>query len=424
MSRLKSFLPQSIFDFTFLFSSNIFKKILGFFREIILAFVFGSSIIYANYILLKTITDFLSQFAFGNALQANLLPKFTRLFEKHKNLNLNKVYKFSKKIGLLIFLISFLIQLLIIFFVINKHFLILIFTALFLSFILSTNFLNSIFLTIIQSKGEYKKFSIATSLNILVATILVYPFSFFFSVLGTSISRLIGVLSLIFLYVKPLLNYKNGYDVKINSNDFNFSVLIIGNVSLFILLFGRFIIGLNGSNDITHFNYSFVLLNVFLTAFVFNINTILLRKISSKRSFKIFFVSLFITSLIASFLYFIVNNLGVELIDIIYKRGAFSTSDVYDTAYFLEELMPSYIVLMFTSILFQPFFSLGIKNNSNLAEKFLLILFVVFILLTLFLYINNFLYVDASLLFIKVMSITALLLSIFSYIYFLKHEIY
>ena len=84
MSRLKYFPPQSFFDFTYLFSSNIFKKILGFLRELILAFVFGSSIIYANYILLKTITDFLSQFTFGNALQANLLPKFTRLYEKHK----------------------------------------------------------------------------------------------------------------------------------------------------------------------------------------------------------------------------------------------------------------------------------------------------------------------------------------------------
>ena len=81
------------------------------------------------------------------------------------------------------------------------------------------------------------------------------------------------------------------------------------------------------------------------------------------------------------------------------------------------------IVLMFTSLLFQPFFSLGTKNNSNVATKFLLILLIVFILFVLFSYINNLLYVDASLLFINVMSITALLLSIFSYIYFLRHEV-
>ena len=100
---------------------------------------------------------------------------------------------------------------------------------------------------------------------------------------------------------------------------------------MFILFFGRFIIGLNGSNDITHFNYSYVLLNVFLTAFVFNINTLLLRKISSKQSFQTFFISLIITSIISSFLYLIVNNFSVELIDVIYKRGAFNTNDVYDT---------------------------------------------------------------------------------------------
>ncbi len=423
MSRLKSFLSQSIFDFTYLFSSNIFKKMLGFFRELILAFVFGSSIIYANYILLKTITDFLSQFTFGNALQANLLPKFTRIFEKHKNLNLNIVYKFSKRTGILIFFLSFIVQLLLIFFFINKFFYILTFTALVLSFILSTNFLNSVFLTILQAKGEFKKFSIATSLNILVATILVFPFSFFFSILGTAISRLIGVVGLTFLYVKPLLNHKSGYEVKINSNDFNFSVLIIGNISLFILFFGRFIIGLNGSNDITHFNYSFVLLNVFLTAFIFNINTLLLKKISSDRTFKILFLPLLITSLISTFLYLIVNNFSFELIDLIYKRGAFNTDDVYATAYFLKELMPSYIVLMFTSLLFQPFFSLGIEVNSNLALKFLLILILVFISLIILFYFKNLLHVDASLYFIKIMSITSLLLSIFSYKFFLNNEI-
>ena len=77
MASPRSNLSLSFFNFTYLFTSNIFKKILGFFRELILAFVFGSSIIYANYLFLKTITDFLSQFTFGNALQANLLPKFS-----------------------------------------------------------------------------------------------------------------------------------------------------------------------------------------------------------------------------------------------------------------------------------------------------------------------------------------------------------
>ena len=68
---------KSIIDFSYMFTSNLFKKIFGFLREMILAYFFGSSIVYANFLLLRTVTDFFSQFTFGNALQANLLPKFT-----------------------------------------------------------------------------------------------------------------------------------------------------------------------------------------------------------------------------------------------------------------------------------------------------------------------------------------------------------
>ena len=168
MSSIKSNFTISFFNFSYLFTSNIFKKVLGFFRELILAFIFGSSIIYANYLLLKSITDFLSQLTFGNALQANLLPKFSKLFKEHESLNLNRVNIFSKKIALLIFIISFIIQLILIFFLVKKSYLLLITTSLILSFILSTNFYNSIFLTILQAKAEFKKFSIATSFNVFI----------------------------------------------------------------------------------------------------------------------------------------------------------------------------------------------------------------------------------------------------------------
>ena len=47
MNLFKFILPQSIFDFSYLFTSNLFKKFLGFCRELILAYVFGSSLIYA-----------------------------------------------------------------------------------------------------------------------------------------------------------------------------------------------------------------------------------------------------------------------------------------------------------------------------------------------------------------------------------------
>lgn len=416
-------LSLSFFNFTYLFTSNIFKKILGFFRELILAFIFGSSIIYANYLLLKTITDFLSQFTFGNALQANLLPKFSRLFNEHKELNLKGVNHFSKKTAFLIFIISFIIQLVFIFFLIKNSYLLFVTTSLILSFILSTNFYNSIFLTILQAKGEFRKFSIATSLNVFIATFFVYPFSFLFSVIGTAISRLFGVISLTYIYIKPILYENKGYEVNVSKKDFNLSILSLGNISLFILLFSRFITGFNGSNDITHFNYSFVLLNVILTAFIFNINTILLKEISSNKSKKPFFISIILSSLIAGALYFIVMNYSVEIVEFIYMRGAFSIDDVIATAFFFRELSIYYIILMFTTIFFQPFFSLGIEKNSDFAKKIISVILFVFICLVIYLISEKITNIDACFLFLKVMSIVSLILSVVSYIFFLKNEI-
>ena len=423
MASPRSNLSLSFFNFTYLFTSNIFKKILGFFRELILAFIFGSSIIYANYLLLKTITDFLSQFTFGNALQANLLPKFSRLFNKHKKLDLKGVNHFSKKTAFLIFIISFIIQLLVVFFLIKKSYFLFITTSLILSFILSTNFYNSIFLTILQAKGEFRKFSIATSLNVFIATFFVYPLSFLFSVIGTVISRLFGVISLTYIYIKPMLLENKGYEVNVSKKDFNLSILSLGNISLFILLFSRFITGFNGSNDITHFNYSFVLLNVILTAFIFNINTILLKDISSNKSKKPFFISIILSSLIAGALYFIVMNYSVEIVEFIYKRGAFSIDDVIPTAFFFRELSIYYIILMFTTIFFQPFFSLGIEKNSDFANKIISVILFIFICLVIYLISEKITNIDACFLFLKVMSIVSLILSVVSYIFFLKNEI-
>ena len=81
--------------------------------------------------------------------------------------------------------------------------------------------------------------------------------------------------------------------------EFNFSVIFLANISFFILLIARFISGVNGSSDITYFNYSFVLLNIILTSVIFNINTILLRKFSVNKDLKILFYSLLVSSFIS-----------------------------------------------------------------------------------------------------------------------------
>ena len=423
MNLFKFILPQSIFDFSYLFTSNLFKKFLGFCRELILAYVFGSSLIYASYLILKTLTDFLSQFTFGNALQANLLPKFSELFKKYKTLNLNEVYIYSKKVSIFLFLSSLLLQFLLIFFVVKKYYITLIFTSIILSVVLSTNFINSLFLTIIQANGDFKKFSIATTFNIFVATFLIYPLSYLLNIFGIVLSRLFGVFALTVKYIKPMLKDNNGYVAKISYKDLNFSVIVLANISLFILLTARFITGLNGANEITYFNYAFVLLNIVLTAFVFNINSILLRKISLNRNTKFLIYSLLVSIPLALMLYFIISNYSIQIVEFIYKRGMFNSNDVLETSFFLQSLLPSYIMLIFTSILFQPFFSMGIDKISKYSFNFLIILFSILLILTLYIFNNDLSSTDASLLFVNVMSFSALMLALFSYIIFRQDEV-
>jgi peptidoglycan biosynthesis protein MviN/MurJ (putative lipid II flippase) len=423
LNLFKFILPQSIFDFSYLFTSNLFKKFLGFCRELILAYIFGSSLIYASYLILKTLTDFLSQFTFGNALQANLLPKFSELFKKYKTLNLNEIYIYSKKVSFFLFLSSLLLQFLLIFLVIKKYYIALILTSIILSIILSTNFINSLFLTIVQANGDFKKFSIATTFNIFVATFLIYPLSLLLNIFGIALSRLFGVFALTVKYIKPMLNDNKGYVAKISHKDLNFSVIVLANISLFILLLARFITGLNGANEITYFNYAFVLLNIVLTAFVFNINSILLRKISLNRNTKFLIYSLLVSIPLALILYFIISNYNIQIVEFIYKRGMFNSNDVLETSFFLQSLLPSYIMLIFTSILFQPFFSMGIDKISKYSFNFLIILFSILLVLVLYIFNNDFSSTDASLLFVNVMSFSALMLAFSSYLIFRQDEV-
>ena len=422
MINSKSFLSKSLKDFSFLFSSNILKKILGFFRELVLAFLFGSSLIYASYLILKTITDFFSQFTFGNALQANLIPRFTKLFKDNTLLNLVDVKKFSNKILLLIFLISLIIQFLIISFIIKDYYLILSFIAVILSSILAANFYNSLFLSIIQAKGDFKKFSISTTLNICISTILVYPLSFLFDIIGIAISRLVGVISLSYIYIKPLTRPNQGLLVNLSIKDFQFSVIFLSNISLFILLLARFIIGLDASNQITFFNYSFILLNILLTSIVFNINTVFLRKLSLVKSLLPLLYSFLITLIISILLYVTVSKYSIIIVDFVYNRGAFNNSDVISTASFLLELTPGYIILMFVSIFFQPFFSLGLDKITNISNRFCIVFLITMICVLSYIFLNNIDLKNASIFFVNSLSICALILSILSLIYYIRHE--
>ena len=358
MSIKYIFSLKSVTDFIYMFLSNIVKKGLGFLREIILAFFFGSSIMYANYLLLKTVSDFFSQLTSGNALQANLMPKFAKLYRKEASIDLSKAFNFSKYFSLKLFLVSQIIQIPMIWYLNTERIEIYVVLSVLLGVVMSVNFFNSIFLTILQAKGKFKQHSIATTLNLSFSTVLLYPFTLFFGIIGVVLSRLSGAITLALIYVKPLLAEKGDVRANLSLSDFNFSIMILGNFANIIMLLSRFVAGADGSNNIAFYTYAIVFLNIFLTAVVMNINTLVLKIISVKKDYRIILLSALISTIIGGIFILFISLFSVEIISFAFERGAFSNSDTLLTSSYINDMCWSFIFIFIASALFQPYFTL------------------------------------------------------------------
>jgi putative peptidoglycan lipid II flippase len=376
MSIKSILLSKSSLDFGYMFCANIIKKGFGFVREIILASIFGSSVLYANFLLLKTVSELFSDLTQGSAMQASLLSKFSKLYSSNDDISLVNIFKFSQKIMLGLFILSQLIQIPIILYINPEYFWTFIFLSLLLGIILSINFYNAIFLVIMQGKGQFKKHSIATTMDMFISTLILYPLSLLFGVIGIAISRLLGLLSLFYIYLFPMFREQKGKDVEFGIKDFNISLLLLGNFANIIMLLSRFVAGLDDGNNITFFNYSVVLLNVLLTAVVLNLNTIVLRRLSIKKDIRLVLFSGFTALILGLGLVFVINTFGFEIIQFIFQRGAFTLEDTLATLAYAKDLSFSFVLIFLASALFQPFFSLP-QEYLNLSSKNIALIFLI-----------------------------------------------
>jgi len=413
---------SSLKDFSSLFFSNILQKIFGLIREPVIAFFFGSSLLYANYLLLRTVADFFSQFTVGNALKANLLPKFTKFFEQHKSISLKKVFSFSKRTMLLLFVLSQLFQFSIILYLDTEHTLLLSLLSILLSVSICFNFLNTIYLTIMQAEGKFFDFSIATSLNSFLVVVFIYPLTLFFNLFGLVVSRLIGIISITIAYVIPMNKKKDGFEIELSSKDLNIATLVLGNFANIIILSSRFVSGADGGVSIAYFTYSVFILNALLTAVVGNISTILLRKVSIKKNNMFMMYSVLISILMGVFLVLGLEFFGYDLIKLIFMRGEFNINDVQNTTNFIQSLSYSFVLIFIATSLFQPFFSLNMESSKKVRKNISLI-FISSIVISFFIsLILKFDMQTESLIMISFSSIVSVILSIYSYIYYLKNN--
>lgn len=405
-----------------MFFSNTFQKVLGLIRELIIAFFLGSSILYANFLLLRVVADFFSQITAGNALRANLLPKFTKLYQKHKKVSLDQIFVFSKRNSIYLFFISQIIQLAVIFYLNIQDNLLFFALSLILSLSICFNFINTIFLTIIQARGLFLKYSYASLTNSLVFTLVIYPLISIISIIGLATSRLIGIFSMSFAFVRPMQNENIGTKIKLEHSDFNFPTLVLGNFANIILISSRFVSGSDGSNSITFFMYAVVILNALLTAVIGNVSTILLRNISIKKNTRLIIYSLLVSVFVGVAMMIGLHFFSYDIIKFVYLRGAFNLSDVQQTSVYLSQLSFSFLLLFIATILFQPFLSLPIVETKEIRFK----LAITFILALLFffciVFFISFSPKTKALVVMYSSSFTALVLACYSYIKYLNNE--
>ena len=421
MNFRKALKSNSVKDFSSLFFSNILQKVFGLVREPIVAFFFGSNLLYANYLLLRTIADLFSQFTVGNALKANLLPKFTKVFQKYKKVNFSNVLSFSKRTMIWLFVLSQIIQFIIIWYLDSDYTFELLIISLMLSISICFNFLNTIYLTIMQAQAKFFSYSVATTLNSFLVAVFIYPLTLLYSVFGLVLSRLIGILTLTISYVIPMNKKKEGYNVMISKKDLNIPTLILGNFSNIIIISSRLISGSDGGISITYYTYAVFILNALLTAIIGNISTLLLRKFSIKKNSRFMIYSLVTSIFVGVGLVFCLEFFGFELIKFIYMRGEFNYEDVKQTTYFIQDLSYAFILIFISTTLFQPFFSLPIDSSKKIRRNISMFFIFTIILGFTFSFFMQDSVVTESLFMIYFSSIVTLILSIFSYYYYLKN---
>ena len=414
------FKSNQLKDFSSLFFSNILQKLFGLIREPVIAFFFGSSLLYAHFLMLQSITGIFSQFTSGNSMRANLLPRFTKIINKHRKVSLHSVDKFLKPVIFWIFLVMQLIQILVILYLDSDYSTYLLGISFFLSAIVCFNFYISIYLSMMQAKGEFLKYSFSTAFNEFVVLVFIYPFLHFLDVMGLVFSRIIGYLSVIYFYIQPMKIRNNAHELTLKKDDFNIPTLILGNFANIVIFSSRFISGSDGGSSITYFTYSVFILNTILTAVIANISTLLLRNLSVKKNSLFMLYSISISVVVGVLLVLGLQLYGLDIIELLFKRGKFTQSDVIGTTDFLNKLSYSFIFIFVSTTLFQPFFSLKIEESKRLRKNMSLI-FIVTIFLSFVFSLTQDLDIQLeSIIMIYTCSFVSFLLALYSYLFYLK----
>ena len=118
-----------------------------------------------------------------------------------------------------------------------------------------------------------------------------------------------------------------------------------------------------------------------------------------------------------------IDFLAVDIISLIFERGAFDSVDTLFTATYLKKISIPFVLIFISTIFFQPFFAIRQKLVAKISHILALIFLVSLAVCIFYLVYNNISSKQSSLILLYTLSITSFFISIYAYLISYKYEI-
>lgn len=364
--------------FLWLVGSSLLVKLLGIFRESLIAYHFGSSQTFSSFNTLRSGVEFLMAFVVSTQIvEGMLVPMYSSEFRMNENVSFRILLINSKKIGLILFVVVFTLLMLIAYykgFDILNSFLI----SFSLSTLLSLYSMNIIYFAIQKIMGKFKIYSLQILLNSILAFTILYFTIPTLSIHAIPVSIICSLLVSNYLLIKRV-NFAIQPDNEItdvNYNNLNWYSFFALNHWAYIGFMGKVLIGLENSNNINYYHYSFTILYAYMAIVISNLSTVVVYKSSTSKLFNSLKLTMIGTFMSATSMYILFYIFGVQLIEILFKRGNFNQQDVINTSLFLRKFIFPFSIFAVTQLLLQPLLNKDDKVVKNILKTISIILLI------------------------------------------------
>ena len=356
---------------------QVFSKITGIFREIILANFFGSSILFSDYLKLMTYGELIAIFCTEGGLGANLMKKFSLMHKR--GVSFLKIKKQAIKLSFFIFFIVAVLQFFAWKVIINSTYNFT-FVILISSVASAIVFYFNIGQIILLSSSNYSNLYKSNFFRSLVYLVLLYPLLFLFNVLGAALNRFFSVSSQYFnTWFVVNKKHLDGQEklIGFSKRDFNIWVFLTNNSIFVWYVLLRVYFSLSEGVEIIFLTYGFIFALSFDGIIIKSFSTYLLeRRVNVQMDIK---KSVFFVALIAILVFILAVIFGKFVIELMFGFGKNFTEVELQSIYYYFILL---LVLVSTNglcnLVFQKVFSSRRKIQFYQSKRYILISLIVF----------------------------------------------